>query len=53
MLITQWLGRGENRVERLPARGKRKGEREIQISQEDGGIGAMKKGSRERLWKHT
>jgi hypothetical protein len=33
--------------------GGRREEGEIQISEEDGGFGAMKKGSRETSWKHT
>lgn len=43
--------RKENRVEHPLAKGRR--ESEIQISEEDGGFGVMRKGSRERLWKHT
>ena len=44
MLINQWLGRIENRARCLPARGRRKGKREIQISQQDGGIRTIKRG---------
>jgi hypothetical protein len=48
MLITQWLDSIENRAGCLPTRGRREGEKEIQIIEEDEGFRAMRKGSRER-----
>jgi hypothetical protein len=48
MLITQWLGRRENRVGHRPARGRR-GEKEIQISEEDGRFRAVKEGVRSEI----
>jgi hypothetical protein len=42
MLITQWLGRLENRVAYPSTRRRKKAEKETQIMEEEGGFGTMK-----------
>jgi hypothetical protein len=54
LIYADHLMAGQNRrVGHLPARGGREGERDIQMNQEDGGTGAMRKESREKSQKHT
>jgi hypothetical protein len=52
MLITQGLGRIENKPVHLPAKGRR-GEEKVQIRKEDGGFKAIREQFRKKSWKHN
>ena len=53
MLITQELGRIENKPVHLPAKGRRGEEKEVQIRKEDGGFKAIREQFRKKSWKHN